>query len=255
MEQSNSRGLITPLIILDKDGTLIAFESMWHTWFRRFLRHLLDQGCLSLQARMGLAGTLGFDPVDLDDWDPDGPLTLASTGEVLLLAASQLYACQGMSWEQALSRVQAAEVHARATLDDPELLTTVGDVAATLQLLRDGGHVLALATTDTRASTTRHLEILGLASYFSAVVCGDDGIPLKPAPDMALEICRRLGFAPEQAVMVGDSSFDMLMAHRAGLARAIGVSSGSMPAERLAPFADLVIADIHRLVDVDGGSE
>ena len=234
------------LIILDKDGTLVAFQAMWHTWFERFMACIERDRRLALQTRIGVAGTLGYDPVD-GEWDPLGPLTLASTEEVLLLTAGELYHYEDMAWDEALALVNQAESYAREVLSDTRLLTAIGDVRGRLQAFSAAGHRLALVTTDTRASTEGHLAALGISDLFSAVVCGDDGLPLKPAPDMALAACSQLGVDPSEAIMVGDSAVDMVMAHSAGLAAAIGVASGSMPGEALASYADCVIADIHAI--------
>jgi phosphoglycolate phosphatase len=251
MLEINGNRLSPQLIILDKDGTLIAFEAMWHAWFNRFMGYISKHCALAVEARIGLAGTLGYDPID-GEWDPLGPLTLASTGEVLLLVAGELYHFAALPWDQALSLVQRAEEVARQALSEPELLTAIGDVSGRLQSFISAGHTLALATTDTRVSTEAHLRALGIDRFFSAVVCGDDGIPLKPAPDMALAVCARLGIAPSEAIMIGDSAADMVMARSAGLAAAIGVTSGAMPGEALAPYADHVIPDIHSIAARNG---
>jgi len=234
------------LVVLDKDGTLIAFEAMWHGWFERLMEVIASQITLNADTRRGLAGTLGYDPQS-GAWDPLGPLTIAATGEVALLIASQLYRYQGKTWEEALAVVARAEEIARATLPVEKLTVPIGDVRGTLERLRRHGLLLALATTDVRATTERSLAHLGLSPLFATILCGDDGIPLKPAPDMALEICRRLGVAPQEAIMVGDTSVDLTMARRAGYAWAVGVTSGALSREALAPYADLIIPDIHAI--------
>ncbi len=234
------------LIILDKDGTLIAFDRMWHAWFKRFMQAIREQAQLALQTRLALSGILGYDPVD-GDWDPLGPLTLASTSEITLLVAGQLYHYEGLNWDDALAVVQQAEAASREVLADPALMEPVGDVRTALQRLAQAGYLLAVATTDHRAATEQHLARLGVTELLAAMICGDDGFPLKPAPDMALELCRRVGVRPEEAIMVGDSVADMRMARRAGLAGAIGVASGAMPGDLLAEHADCVIPDVHAI--------
>ncbi len=250
MLQIDSLYLEPRLIIFDKDGTLIAFERMWRVWFERLMEHIGEQIRLDLQTRLALAGTLGYDPVD-GDWDPLGPLTIASTGEILLLIAGQIYHHVGLTWDDALAIVNEAERVSRAMLSDSDLVEPIGDVQKTLQHLAKAGYLLAIATTDNREPTERHLEMLGVAELFGAILCGDDGIPLKPAPDMALEICRQLGVPVEEAIMVGDSVADMTMARTAGLTGAIAVSSGAIPAELLAEHADCVIADLHAIEILD----
>ena len=234
------------LIVLDKDGTLIAFEEMWHTWFEGIMVAIAAQVPLDDQTRLAFAGTLGYDP-ETGAWDPLGPLTIASTQEIGLLMASQLYRYRHVTWEEAWGIVSRAEEIARSTLGDEKLLQPIGDVRGTLQRFRDHGLLLAVATTDDRAPTERALERLGLKGLLATVVCGDDGIPLKPAPDMALEICRRLDIAPHEAIMVGDTVADLAMARRAGYSHAIGVTSGALTEEALAPYADLIIPDIHAI--------
>jgi phosphoglycolate phosphatase len=234
------------LVILDKDGTLVAFDVMWHAWFSRFKASLQATRPLSSELGHGMARTLGYDQED-GRWDPQGPLTLASTGEILLLTAGLLYQHQGITWDEALTVVHRAERYAREVLSDPALVRPIGDVRGWLQKLHSAGLKLALVTTDNRASTEEHLRILDISHLFDMVLCGDDGVPLKPAPDMALAVCQQLQIPPSDAIMIGDSVVDMLMARNAGLAVAIGVSSGSMPAELLQRHADCVVPDIHAI--------
>jgi phosphoglycolate phosphatase len=234
------------LAVFDKDGTLMAFERLWHTWFRYALRILGDRVTLGDDLSSALAGTLGYDP-EMDAWDPAGPLTIASTGEVALLIAGQVYRYGGMDWTRALTVVQQATAQARAELPLEELVEPIGDVQGTLASLHGQGILLAVATTDDRADTMRGLCKLGIADLFSVILCGDDGIPLKPDPEMALEICRRLSVAPTETIMVGDTVADLEMARRAGYALVVGVSSGASSAELLAQYADVVISDINAI--------
>lgn len=240
--------LLAPrLIAFDKDGTLIAFDKLWHTWFARFMDALQAKAPLDAATIRGLADTLGYDP-DTDVWDPLGPLTLATTREVVVLTAGQLYRHQqSRGWDEALALAEKAEISARAHLDLDELVEPVGDVRGTLERLQQEGITLAVVTTDNRAPTEHTLSRLGLLPFFAALVCGDDGLPNKPAPDMALEACRQVGIAPARAAMIGDTIADMHMARQAGYGWAIGVTSGALSGEVLAEHADLVIPDVNAI--------
>ena len=55
-----------------------------------------------------------------------------------------------------------------------------------------------------------------MRSLFAAIVAGDDGIERKPAGDMLLEACRRMGTLPGETLMLGDSDNDVAAARAAG---------------------------------------
>ena len=241
-----NRTLDPRLVLLDKDGTLISFHALWHAWFKGMYRALRADPGLDEPLVQALADTLGYDRQS-GTWDPLGPLTLAATTEVQVLIAGALYRHRGLSWNAAMEVVNRAEERARRELDMEALLEPIGDVRGKLLTLKAIDLKLAVVTTDTRAATEWGLGRLGLLPLLAAVLCADDDVALKPAPDMALEVCRRLGVAPAEAIMVGDTVVDMVMAKRAGLACAVGVTSGALDEEALRPHADVVIADIHAI--------
>lgn len=74
----------------------------------------------------------------------------------------------------------------------------------------------AVITNSLNALARRALGNAGLDGFFPVVVGGDDVPRSKPAPDMVVEACRRLGVAPAEAAVVGDSDFDAEAAQAAG---------------------------------------
>lgn len=246
MLRIGDRTLAPRLVVFDKDGTLIAFDAMWHAWYNRLLASLDERHPLTPEARLGLAGTLGTDP-SAATWDPQGPLTLASTTEVELLVASQLYRYLHLTWDEALALVRTAAQDARVELFRADLLEPLGDIAGLLRALRSAGVLVALATADTRVPTQHALDALGIGELLDTVVCGDDGVALKPAPDMGIEVCQRLGVRPAEAMMIGDTTSDLLMARQAGFGWAVAVTTGASRAEDLAPLADLVLSGLDEI--------
>ena len=116
-----------------------------------------------------------------------------------------------------------------------------------LEELRERGHYLAVATGKSRRGLDRVLAAMGMESFFHATRCADETAS-KPDPRMVLEIIEELGAAVDQAVMVGDTEYDMEMARRAG-ALGIGVSYGVHSQERLArPHPSLIVGCLSELL-------
>lgn len=104
-------------------------------------------------------------------------------------------------------------------------------VLAALDELRVAGFYLAVATGKTRRGLDRMLATHGLDSYFDVTRCADETAG-KPNPRMLLEVLRELDVSPIDACMVGDSEFDIRMAHKAGV-RPVAVTYGAMTQQQL----------------------
>lgn len=102
--------------------------------------------------------------------------------------------------------------------------------AEALDALRASGAILGIATGKGRRGLVNTLGRHGLSAHFTVLRTADDG-PGKPDPFMVLSALAETGIDPDDAVVVGDTVFDMAMARNAGV-RAIGVAWGyHQPAE------------------------
>lgn len=93
-----------------------------------------------------------------------------------------------------------------------------------LDALEAAGYLLGIATGKSRRGLDAMLESHRLTGRFVTLQTGD-AAPGKPAPDMLLRAMEETGAGPGTTAMIGDTSFDMLMARNAGTV-AIGVSWG-----------------------------
>jgi phosphoglycolate phosphatase len=124
----------------------------------------------------------------------------------------------------------------------------VTDLGVLFDRLRDGGCRIAVATTDDRDPTERTLAALSIEDRLDATVCADDGIAVKPAPDMVLHLCATLGVEPERTAVVGDTAADLQMGRAAGAGLIVAVLTGVGGRADLAALADVVIASVEELV-------
>lgn len=104
-------------------------------------------------------------------------------------------------------------------------------VRETLTQLKMEGYELAVATGKSRRGLDRVLRDTGLGDLFVTSRCADETLS-KPDPLMLNEILEETGYSAEQAIMVGDTEFDLEMAVTAGMT-AIGVSCGVHDDERM----------------------
>lgn len=110
-----------------------------------------------------------------------------------------------------------------------------------LNNLKLQGYILAVATVKGRNGLNRMMEITNTAHLFSATVCADEANS-KPDPLMITLLLERLNITPDQAIMIGDSSYDLDMAKNADI-KSIGVSYGVHDAMTLKLSNPIVILD------------
>jgi phosphoglycolate phosphatase len=148
-------------------------------------------------------------------------------------------------------QVQALFDHYRRSFKDlhkdPAFIEPLYDgAAALLDRLKREGWLIAMATGKSRGGVETIIAMHGWADLFDTTHCADDG-PGKPHPAMVLAALQAMGVPPAQAVMIGDTAHDVLMARAAGV-RALGVTWGfhtraeieeSGADEVLATFAEL----------------
>ncbi|RAH97094.1 hypothetical protein DLJ53_30505 [Acuticoccus sediminis] len=100
--------------------------------------------------------------------------------------------------------------------------------------------LLGVVTGKSRRGLDRVLAEHGITDRFAVTVTADDAAS-KPAPEMVLKALAATGAEARNAVVIGDTVFDIEMARSAGAA-AIGVAWGYHPAPDLTSAGAAVIA-------------
>lgn len=136
-------------------------------------------------------------------------------------------------FERAELRDKYAENFLR--LDEQKASDFFPFVNETLSTLRDQGHLLTIATGKSRRGLDRILGVLGMSEYFDATRCADETAS-KPSPLMLEELLNLFGVNALDAVMIGDTEYDMEMARNIHMPR-IAVSYGAHHIDRLHPFS------------------
>lgn len=108
------------------------------------------------------------------------------------------------------------------------LLRRFPEVNAAVFRLHAAGVPMGVVTSKARDAALHGLEVCGLAALFPVVIALEDTARHKPEPEPVLTGLARMGFRPEQAVYVGDSTHD-LHAGRAAGTRIGAVAWGPFP--------------------------
>lgn len=134
------------------------------------------------------------------------------------------------------------------TLDDQHepLYDGVREVILELDKM---GILLGIATGKSSRGLKKTLHNHGLEGHFVTLNTADDG-PGKPDPSMINVALAETGVKKENAVMIGDTTYDMIMAKQAGV-RSVGVTWGYHEThELISSGAHHIIGHISELVEL-----
>lgn len=114
---------------------------------------------------------------------------------------------------------------------DPTPTRLFGGARETLELLRDNGYWLAIATGKARHGLDNILQKTKLSSFFQVTRCADETFS-KPHPHMLLEVMDEMGVGADKTLMIGDTEYDLHMAKNAGV-QSIAIGHGVHEGDRL----------------------
>ncbi|UTI64151.1 HAD family phosphatase [Paraconexibacter antarcticus] len=193
-------------VVFDNDGLLLDTEEAWTRaedvlWARRGLTFTVEQKLRLI----GSSGTVLQRSLEVLLGEPEG------SGPALVDELHELV------MEEALKPISPR----------PGAL-------ALIAVLQEAGLPMAVASNSPRVFLDRVLGGAGLngaSSPFAATVAGDEVANYKPAPDIYLEACARLGIAPADAVAFEDSPPGVAAAAAAGI-HVVGIpyiADGELP--------------------------
>lgn len=203
------------LVIFDVDGTLVDSQGE----ILAAMRTAFDGVGEPAPGRAAILGIVGLSlDMAVGRLAPHLPVPVRAR-----IVAGYKAAYMGARTEAGAAQSSPLYPHARATL---------GALHAVPETL------LGVATGKSARGLDRVLDGHDIRHYFVTRQVADHH-PSKPHPSMLRAALAETGIAPENAVMVGDTSFDMEMAWAAGIA-GIGVSWGYHPREALAAAVQIV---------------
>ena len=205
-------------VVFDMDGLLLDTEVLW------------DRAEGELFRRHG------------DEWTFEDKLAVMGTSQ----QASARYYAQRLGQPTERGEALVAEMYELMKL---ELEREVDAHPGAVELLERLGEMdnvrVGLASNSSREMVDIALRVAGLAEAFEAIVTSDDVEHPKPAPDIYLLACERLGVSPHDAVALEDT------APGVAAAKAAGLFTIAVPqfAETDVSAADRVVASLEELLE------
>ena len=124
------------------------------------------------------------------------------------------------------------------------------NVLETLRLLSQKGYTLTIASSRIHRSLMEFVEGMDLQEVICYVLGADDVLQAKPNPEPVLKTLEKFGCTPDEALVVGDTWYDIEMGRRAGV-RTCGVTYGNGSREELMNAgADFLMDDFGELESI-----
>ncbi len=116
-----------------------------------------------------------------------------------------------------------------------------------LRKLRASPLRIGLVTNNGRTGTSLTLNRYNLTSFFDVIVTRDDCDEMKPDPGPVRKILEDLNASPEESIMVGDGTIDILAAKAAGVP-SVAVATGPFSHDRLVQLSpDYILGSVNEL--------
>ncbi|MBV9027320.1 MAG: HAD family hydrolase [Candidatus Eremiobacteraeota bacterium] len=191
-------------VLLDLDGTLVDSTSAHaESWSRAFARYGYDVPSARIARWIGMGGDKLLRQVDpaLDHTD--------GLGKSISQAREELFLSEYL----------------------PHLKPTNG-ARALLERIGEERSLRVIASSAKERELEALLKVAHIERLVDLTTNADDVDRSKPDPDVIAEALKKAGCSAEEAVYVGDTPYDVVAAHRAGVT-AIGVTCGAWDGDGL----------------------
>jgi HAD superfamily hydrolase (TIGR01549 family) len=203
--------------ILDVDGTLVD-TNYQHAiaWYRAFRQHDILRPIWRIHRSIGMGGDQLVEALAGEDVERE-------LGDDIRSAEKALY---------------------MALIEEVEPFAAARDLLAELE---ERGNPIVLASSAKEDEVEHYLDLLDARDQARDWTTSADVEATKPEPDLVLAALEKGGTDPEDAVMVGDSTYDCEAAKRAGVVTLAVLTGGFSVSELEDAGAQRVFESVHEL--------
>ena len=216
-------------IIFDKDGTLFDIQRSWSEWAKVFVTKFSNQHNLDT---LKLAKAINFDLAS-DKFVRESIFVHGSVDEVVDAIC------------QKFPQVTKKKIHEglfEGSGDAKQVpLTNLHKLFTNLETI-----TLGLVTNDSETNGIKHLKQHDLTQYFDMIIGYDSGYGSKPEPGQLEAFLRKTNLLPQEVLMIGDSTYDLVAANKINMP-CLGVLSGTANKKDLSAHTSFIIDSIDDL--------
>ena len=207
-------------VIFDMDGLMIDTENVTYQCYRKVLQAMnLDMTKAFYTTLLGRT-MQATEQAMYDEYGQDFPIH--ETADQVHQMMDEQFAREGVPLKDGLI----------------ELLT----------YLKEHHYKTMIATSSRRERVNALLKENGILDYFDDVICGDEVKHGKPAHDVFLNACQKLGVEPAEALVLEDSEAGIQAAHNAKIS-VICIPDMKIPEEQYANKTTCILDSLHQVID------
>lgn len=226
------------LVIFDKDGTLLRFESVWV----KIGHNIVDSFINTFDVQIDKQDILQALGLGADYIEPSGILSSGTTNDIIKVFNKYVQDDNVEMWTR-------KNMDALANQYEHQLEMIKGtDVV--LKRLKDSGYLLAVITADDYISTDNFLRKFDIRDYFNEIITSDR-VPVQKPNHLILDsLIEKYQIKTSEMIMIGDTPIDMQLGKNGNIGLTIGVLSGTSKHEHLHE-ADIILNDVTELIKDD----
>jgi len=218
-------------VLFDKDGTLIDIHNYWCSMIALRANFIFNRLAPSYAHRENFI----VDLIELMGVDhkkklmkPEGPVGIKPREYIIRIVTKKLQSLKINAAEDLVSSI-FKEVDKYSELHLKDFVKLLPGVRNFLDALKSKDVSINIVSTDITSRAVKSIKCLKLEDYFDNILGGDSVRNVKPNPEIANKIIRKIGCNPEKCVVIGDHPVDILMGDRANVGLSIAVCNGISP--------------------------
>lgn len=183
-------------VLFDVDGTLVdSNDAHADAWVKAFTKHNVAVDWTKVRRCIGMGGDKLMPEVSgLEEESPEGSKIAKDRGEIF-------------------------------KRDFLPAIKPLRDSKALVAAIKKRGYTVVAASSAKKSELTPLLKIAGAEWLMDEKTSSDDAEESKPEPDIVLAALKRADASADEAIMIGDTPYDVAAATRAGV-KIIGFRSG-----------------------------